>query len=326
MFERGESSVEASFLSKAGHATPYLFTGKRISFDGMTCLVGMGIDISERCRAERALIDLNESLERKVVERTHELQVATERAESADRIKSAFLATMSHELRTPLNSIIGFTGILLQGLAGALNAEQGKQLGMVQNSARHLLELINDILDISKIEAGQFEVRVAEFDLAASLTRVLESVRPLAAKKGLALTSIVPPQLPPLHSDRRRVEQVLLNLLNNALKFTDHGEVTLNVEIVPETNVDSGQPEQIVRIAVVDTGIGIRAEDVGALFQPFRQLDSGLHRQHGGTGLGLAICRRLAELLDGKVSVDSAEGQGSTFTFELPVRPRSEKS
>lgn len=119
---------------------------------------------------------------------------------------------------------------------------------------------------------------------------------------------------------------MLLNLLNNAIKFTDHGRITLNVEIVPETNVNSDQLTQIVRIAVVDTGIGIRAEDVGTLFQPFRQLDSGLHRQHGGTGLGLAICRRLAELLDGRVSVDSVEGQGSTFIFELPLRPRSVKS
>ncbi len=270
----------------------------------------LSIDISERKQAERALRELNEVLERKVAARTIDLEAAKVRAEAADRIKSAFLATMSHELRTPLNSILGFTGIILQGMAGPLNPEQSKQLGMVQGSARHLLDLINDVLDISKIEAGQLEVRYAPFDLLASVERVAGSVTPLATKKGLALRVVVPAALDPMESDRRRVEQVLLNLLNNAIKFTDRGEVTLTIKTVDDA----------VRIEVADTGIGLRPEDLSQLFQPFRQIDSGLQRQHEGTGLGLAICRRLTGLLGGTIRAESVFGEGSRFIVALPMR------
>ena len=247
------------------------------------------------------------------------------RAEAADRIKSAFLATMSHELRTPLNSIIGFTGIVLQGLAGPLNAEQTKQLGMVRGSARHLLELINDVLDISKIEAGQLEVRAEPFDLTAMIEHVTASVKPLAEKKGLALTANVPLQLPEMVNDRRRVEQILLNLLNNAIKFTDHGGVTLTAEpVATYQQTPDAPPVAAVGLRVTDTGIGIKPADLASLFQPFRQLDTGLTRQHEGTGLGLAICRRLAELLGGEISAASEWQQGSEFTVILPVHNRSE--
>jgi PAS domain S-box-containing protein len=440
VFVKGESSIEASFLAKDGSLTPYFFTGKRIAFEQSSCLVGMGIDITERKRAEDALrksehryrttldstlegcqllafdwrylylndaaathnrrpneqllgqrmpdawpgiegtdvfamlsrcmtervalhqenefvfqdgskgwfdvraqpvpegifvlsIDiserkraelsikeLNESLELKVAERTAELRAARERAESADRLKSAFLATMSHELRTPLNSIIGFTGIILQNLAGPLNPEQDKQLRMVQGSARHLLDLINDVLDISKIEAGQLEVRAAPFDLRVSLERALATVKPLAEKKGLTLQLVAPATLTSVESDRRRVEQILLNLLNNAIKFTERGGVTLAVEIMHEsspTNTAATRP--IARIQVIDTGIGMKADDMSTLFQPFRQIDTGLERQHEGTGLGLAICRRLTELLGGTIRVESSWGRGSVFTVALPL-------
>ncbi len=187
-------------------------------------------DVTERRQAEEAIRELNASLERRVAERTAELAVARDRAETADRLKSAFLATMSHELRTPLNSIIGFTGIILQGLAGPLNAEQHKQLGMVRDSARHLLALISDVLDISKIEAGQLDVSSELFDLRASIAKVAGIVEPLAEKKGLTLRVELAPEIGTLVSDPRRVEQVLLNLLNNAVKFTDRGAVTLTAE------------------------------------------------------------------------------------------------
>jgi len=243
------------------------------------------------------------------------------RAEAADRIKSAFLATMSHELRTPLNSIIGFTGIVLQGLAGPLNAEQTKQLGMVRSSARHLLELINDVLDISKIEAGQLEVHAEPFDLPALVERVTASVSPMAQKKGLVLTASVPPQLRQMVSDRRRVEQILLNLLNNAVKFTDQGSVTVTAEPVADFQPSAAVPPvRAVRLRVTDTGIGIEPEELALLFQPFRQLDTGLTRQHDGTGLGLAICRRLAELLGGEISASSTWQHGSEFAVILPLR------
>ncbi|HUP23123.1 MAG TPA: ATP-binding protein [Thermoanaerobaculia bacterium] len=311
VFARGESSVEASFLAKDGTATPYFFTGRLVQFEGRNCLVGVGIDLSERMAAELAMRDLNVTLEQRVAERTDELAAAVERAEAADQMKSAFLATMSHELRTPLNSIIGFTGILFQGLAGPLNAEQTRQLAMVQGSARHLLALINDVLDLSKIEAGQLEVRFEPVELAAAIDNTIATVRPLADNKGLELCVAPPGESLELLTDRRRLEQILLNLLQNAIKFTDRGSITLAADVVDG---------RLVRIRITDTGTGIRPEDLSRLFQPFRQLDTGLTRHHEGTGLGLAICRRLATLLGGEITAASEHGRGSEFTLWLPLR------
>ncbi len=178
-----------------------------------TRLIGTVHDITERVRAETELRRLNAELEERVARRTEELNAAMHQAQEADRLKSAFLATMSHELRTPLNSIIGFTGVLLQGLAGPLNAEQTKQLGMSRDSARHLLALINDVLDISKIEAGQLEVARAPFEMRAAIEDALRAVSPQAQKKGLALTAAIASNVGVVVSDRRRVEQILLNLL-----------------------------------------------------------------------------------------------------------------
>ncbi len=263
-------------------------------------------------------------LERIVAERTRELAHAKERAEAADHLKSAFLATMSHELRTPLNSIIGFTGIILQGLAGPLNPEQSKQLEMVRSSSRHLLALINDVLDISKIEAGQLEVADERFDLRASINKVVGIVAPLAEKKGLGLRADIAPEVDEAVGDARRVEQILLNLLNNAIKFTDLGEVALKVELVPDFKSPGGKSVQpAVRLCVSDTGIGIKPQDLGNLFQQFRQIESGLSRNYEGTGLGLAICRRLADLMGGDISAESTWTKGSTFCFTLPLKGSS---
>jgi PAS domain S-box-containing protein len=317
VFEKGEASVEAPLLAKSGKTTPYYLTGRRIVFEDKTCLVGVGIDISERIRVEQALRELNESLEGKVAERTADLETALARAKAADQIKSAFLATMSHELRTPLNSIIGFSGIMLQGLAGDLNAEQTRQLGMVRGSARHLLALINDVLDISKIEAGELEVRFKAFDLKASIGRIVASIMPMAEKKGLALSADFGDLPDDFVSDQRRVEQMLLNLLSNAVKFTEQGTVKLSAKISSEVAGRLG-PVLVVRIA--DTGIGIQAEHLPMIFQAFRQIDTGISRQHEGTGLGLAICRRLADRLGGDILVESEFGRGSVFTLILPFK------
>jgi PAS domain S-box-containing protein len=237
------------------------------------------------------------------------------RAEAADRVKSAFLATMSHELRTPLNSIIGFTGILLQELAGPLNAEQRKQLEMVRTSSRHLLALVNDVLDISKIEAEQLVIAREPFDVTRSIEKVLSLVTPQAREKGLAMQVSLTPDLGQMIGDQRRFEQILLNLLSNAIKFTEHGEVGLTTER-QSCDAVTGQPALTVRIS--DTGPGIKPSDLEQLFEPFRQVDSGLARKHEGTGLGLAICRRLADLMGGRIDVESEWGKGSTFSVTLP--------
>ena len=321
VFAAGDSAIESSLLAKDGSTTPFYFTGRRVELNGAPCLVGMGVDISKRKQAEAALLELNETLEVKVASRTEELRAAVERAEAADRIKSTFLATMSHELRTPLNSIIGFTGIVLQKLAGPLTAEQTKQLGMVRGSARHLLELINDVLDISKIEADQLQVHAEPFDLRTSLERAVTAVTPFAEKKGLSLNARVSPSIGDMVSDRRRVEQIVLNLLNNAIKFTESGSVTIECEPVQAYQRSPGDaPTTAVRVRVTDSGIGVAPEDLAKLFQPFRQIETGLTRNHEGTGLGLAICRKLALLLDGDIVATSEPGRGSEFTVTLPVR------
>ena len=278
-------------------------------------ILSIGSDITTRVQAEEHIRRLNDDLqkhaqvlEQRVAERTAELVIAKERAESADRLKSAFLATMSHELRTPLNSIIGFTGIMLQELAGPLNPEQKKQLGMVQTSSRHLLSLINDVLDISKIEAGQLELAVSAFELSQSIEKMVKIVSPLVEKKGIDLIVDLPGGEDTLITDQRRVEQIILNLLNNALKFTEKGHVRIFCR--PENDH--------FRLSVADTGIGIQAEEIPGLFQPFHQIDTGLSRKHEGTGLGLSICKKLLDIMGGTIEVKSQYGQGSTFSIRLP--------
>jgi len=260
-------------------------------------ILSVGNDITRLIETEREL--------RRAFE---ELAVAKEQAEAADRLKSAFLATMSHELRTPLNSIIGFTGIILQGIVGPLNEEQKKQMNMVRGSAQHLLSLINDVLDISKIEAGQLQMAYENYNLRSAIEKTVESARPLADKKGLELTCAISPQIETINGDRRRVEQILLNLISNAIKFTEKGSV--RVECEPDGDG--------VTIRVRDTGIGIRPEDMGTIFKDFRQIDSGMTRKYEGTGLGLSISKRLVELMGGQIRATSVWSSGSTFSFTLP--------
>jgi signal transduction histidine kinase len=248
-------------------------------------------------------------LEKRVEERTADLAVAKDKAEEADRLKSVFLATMSHELRTPLNSIIGFTGVMLQGLAGPVNPEQEKQLGMVYRSAKHLLSLINDILDLSKIEAGKMASALEEFDARQLIGNAEKTVAPLAEKKGLRLVTSVASDVHTVTADRRRIQQILLNLLDNAIKFTDSGSVTIDCRRIGGN----------LRISVEDTGMGIHPEDMGNLFETFRQVDTARTRKQDGTGLGLAICRKLAVLLGGEITAESRPGKGSKFTLTVPV-------
>jgi PAS domain S-box-containing protein len=284
---------EYDIPTKTGGTRTYVSGMAPVRVGGdIVAAIGTSMDITERKRAARAL------------------EEAKERAEAADRLKSAFLATMSHELRTPLNSIIGFTGILLQGLAGPLNDEQQKQLTMVQTSARHLLDLINDVLDISKIEAGELRVNEAPLNLRELVSETVASASPLAEKKGLAVRIDIDPRVGVLHSDRRRVGQILMNLLSNAIKFTASGEVRVDCRLDGNWAV----------VSVADTGIGIGKGDLAKLFVPFQQVESGLTRNYDGTGLGLSISKRLVTMLGGDIAVESEPGRGSTFTFRLPVR------
>ena len=307
VFARGESSVEEYFLAKDGSATPYFFTGLRIVFDGEECLVGMGIDITERVRAEEQLMKLNLELEDRVRQRTSELETANEALALASRAKSQFLATMSHELRTPLNAITGFTGTLLMQLPGPLTPEQEKQLKIIRNSSRHLLSLINDLLDLAKVESGKMEMTFRLVIAQSVMAEVITPLRPLATNKGLEFQDIAPVEDITLLTDRRALCQILINLINNAIKFTDCGSVS--VELRP----GAGSVEFIV----ADTGIGIAPEDQPKLFSPFMQIDNSSTRRYEGTGLGLHLSQKLAELLGGVITVESEAEKGCRFILTL---------
>jgi PAS domain S-box-containing protein len=264
----------------------------------------------EHNRAGAAVRRARDELEERVRERTAELVQANQRLEEMDRLKSQFLATMSHELRTPLNSIIGFTGILRQGFAGPVNDEQKKQLGLVFGSAKHLLSLINDLLDLSRIEAGKVDVEREPFDFVDLINDVIQNLTPIAGQKNLRLVTDLPGHAIEMVGDRKRCFQVLLNLANNAIKFTDRGEVKISAR----TEGDR------LRVCVEDTGIGIKPEHVGMLFEAFRQLDGTAKRIYEGTGLGLYLCRRLLTLMHGEIGVESEFGKGSLFSFSLPLQ------
>jgi protein-histidine pros-kinase len=250
-------------------------------------------DISERKRIERALQEKNVELE------------------NANQAKDRFLATMSHELRTPLNAIIGFTGTLLMKLPGPLNVDQEKQLRTVQASGKHLLALINDLLDLAKIDAGKVELHRAPTPCRGVVEEAIAALQPMAEAKGLALTLAAPEDDVLVQTDRRALSQIVINLINNAIKFTDGGSVRIEIGRRRVSAVDA------IEISVTDTGVGIRSEDQAKLFVAFARLDSGNGRSYEGTGLGLHLSQKLARLLGGNISLRSEYGKGSTFTLRL---------
>ncbi len=231
-----------------------------------------------------------------------------------DRVKTQFLANMSHELRTPLNSIIGFSRVILKGIDGPISDMQEQDLSAIYAAGQHLLGLINDVLDLAKIEAGKMDITPTETQLAEIITGVMSTAAGLVKDKPIRLVQRVPEDLPAVRADPIRVRQVLLNLLSNAAKFTDEGEVA--VEAAVETRSDGLEQ---VRVSVSDTGPGISAEDQSKLFQAFSQVDDSPTRRTGGSGLGLSISRQLIQLQGGRIGLSSAPGQGSTFFFTLPV-------
>jgi len=239
-----------------------------------------------------------------------EIEEKGRQLESASQHKSQFLANMSHELRTPLNAILGYTELILDNIYGDVPEKMQDVLARVQKNGRHLLALINDVLDLSKIEAGQLTLSVSDYSMKDVVQTVLIAVESLAAEKRLALNSTVAPDLPLGRGDERRVAQVLLNLVGNAIKFTEVGEVRVEVRA----------SDGAFRVAVADTGPGIAPEDQEKIFQEFQQVDSSSTRKKGGTGLGLSIAKRIVEMHGGRIGVESHPGKGSTFWFTLPVR------
>jgi signal transduction histidine kinase len=243
---------------------------------------------------------------------SEQLGQAHRELEAASQHKSDFLANMSHELRTPLNAIIGFSEVLKDGLFGELTPKQEEYIRDIHVSGHHLLSLINDILDLSKVEAGRMELAVAKFDLPTTIDNALAFVRERASRHGIALNVEVDERLNSFAGDERRVKQILLNLLSNAVKFTPEGG-RIWVAALP---VDEG-----VQISVTDTGIGISVENQQLLFQAFQQVQDEDGAKREGTGLGLALARRLAEMHGGRIWVDSTPGKGSTFAFTLAEQP-----
>lgn len=270
-------------------------------------------DFSARIDEQYRLLEMQskemESHSRELVEKNQDLKIAKERAELSDRLKTTFLLNMSHELRTPLNSVIGFSGILLQQLPGPLNEEQMKQIKMIQSSGCHLLSLINDILDISKIEAGELKPHLESFSVKDVIEEVIRMVWPFAANKNLPVHFINTPGIGNLKSDKKRVHQIILNIVNNAVKFTDAGSV----------NIYCSREDGYLRVEVADTGIGIKDEDLDLLFNPFVQLENNLTRKFEGSGLGLSISKKLMEMLQGKISVESEYGKGTRFILLFPA-------
>jgi signal transduction histidine kinase len=239
-----------------------------------------------------------------------ELEVKSRELEAASRHKSEFLANMSHELRTPLNAIIGFSEVLAERMFGEINEKQAEYIGDILQSGQHLLSLINDILDLSKIEAGRMELELSDFDLPSAIENALTLVKERAHRRGIALVRTVDDRLGVIRADERKVKQVLLNLLSNALKFTPEGG---------KIDVRAAVNDGVAEISVTDTGIGISPDDQDAVFEEFRQVGS-VAKKVEGTGLGLAISRKFIELHGGRIWVGSQVGTGSTFTFTLPLK------
>jgi len=276
------------------------------------------VDGIKRAMSARMHMATVEEASRELTEKNRRLAQAVERLQEADRVKSNFLATVSHELRTPLTSVIGYSEMLLEGIAGELNDEQREYVRTVMEKGDQLLQLITGILDISRMEAGEMKIDKHPFDLDEVVTVALSTIAPHARRKKLVMACTVPPSLPLVLGDRDKIRQVLLNLLGNAVKFTpEGGKVEVAATLAPL--LPAADSMRAVRVSVRDSGIGVPPEHQKRVFDPFFQVDNSSTREYGGTGLGLSIVKRLVEAHGGVVWVDSEAGKGSTFSFTVPL-------
>jgi hypothetical protein len=263
---------------------------------------------------QNELENLVEERTKNLESKTKELEIVNEQLQEADKLKSIFLASMSHELRTPLNSIIGFTGILLMGMVGDLSEEQRKQLQIIDKNSKHLLQMINEILDISKIEADKVELALEQFDACQVVGELVETLEPKTKEKELYLQTNMPAKLE-VFLDKRRFKQIILNLLSNAIKFTEKGGININLEIKDGNKL---------QLTVSDTGIGLDPKSLKKIFQPFQQIDSTLTKKYDGTGLGLHLTNKIVTLFAGQIEVKSKLGKGTTFQVILPIEYKVE--
>lgn len=303
--------AEFTTVYSAGHQDiETLFVPISNTQGALEMILGISYDQTERNAINAELAMAKSHLEELVDARTADLTEALGRLELANKAKSRFLANMSHDLRTPLNSIIGFSGTLGMGIAGELNEEQRKQVSMIEESGRHLLHLVSDLLDIERIESGVIVLEPADLDLVEIVSHVVRGLGPLAQAKGLVIQADpVPPMRLPMRADAKRLREIVQNLAENAIKFTDSGRV----------DVRAGMDEDHAWISVSDTGRGIPAQEHKRIFEEFAQVKDDAVAKTEGTGLGLSIANRLTELMSGTLSVDSAPGEGATFVVRIPV-------
>lgn len=307
----------------------YILNSKK----GILGTVGISKDITEKKKLERAieernleLQELNEKLEQKVIERTKELEKANRELERSSRLKSQFIATMSHELRTPLNSILGFSELLMDEVFGSLAEKQKRYVNNIYNSGNHLLQLINNILDIAKIESGKMELHYEGFSVQQAISEVEAVIKSLFDRKRQSLSINIEDNVSTIKADRIKFKQIFYNLLSNAVKFTpEGGSIYLNAALIDENRSFYSEKSDMcagknrcLKISVTDTGIGIKKEDHERIFSEFEQVDSSFSRRYEGTGLGLALTKKLVELHGGEIFVESEEGKGSRFTVILP--------